>query len=87
MADVDKLIKADKEKKLIKGFKESLKALKAGKADEVFVASSCSDSMKRQLRETSELAKAKLTELNVTAEQLSAQLKKPFTITVLAISK
>jgi len=84
---VDVLIKADKERKLIKGFKESLKALKSGKTTELFVTKSCSDMMKRELKESADLAKIKLTELDVTSEQLSAQLKKPFTITVLAISK
>jgi ribosomal protein L30E len=43
--------------------------------------------MKRQLKEAADMAKAKLTSLDVTSEELSAQLKKPFTITVLAISK
>ena len=87
MASVDDLIKAEKEKKLIKGFKETLRALKSGKAAEAFVTKSGSDSMKRELRETADLAKIKLTELTVSSEELSAQLKKPFTITVLAISK
>jgi|GEM_PF-3322110 len=87
MASVDEMIKADKEKKLIKGFKESLKALRAGKIAELFITKTCPDTMKRSLKEGADMAKVKLTELDVTSEQLSAQLKKPFTITVLAISK
>lgn len=86
MADIDKILKADKEKKLIKGFKETLKAIKLGKTAEVFTTRTCSDIMKRQLRDAAEIAKAKIIELPQTAEELSAQLKKPFTITVLAIS-
>jgi hypothetical protein len=38
------------------------------------------------LKQVVELAKAKLIELPLTAEELSAQLKIPFTITVAAIS-
>ena len=87
MTEVEKLIKADKEKKLIKGLKESLQALKQGKAAEVFVTSACPDTIKREVREMADLSKTKLVELDVTSEQLSAQLKKPFTITVAAISK
>jgi ribosomal protein L30E len=87
MAEIDTLIKADKEKKMISGFKESLKALRSDKVDEIFITKTCPDTMKRQLKETADMAKAKFTELSVTAEQLSAQLKKPFTITVAAISK
>jgi ribosomal protein L30E len=86
MAETDKILKADKEKKLICGFKEALKAIKFGKTNEVFVTRTCSDTMKRQLKDAAELSQIKITELPQTSEELSAQLKKPFTITVLAIS-
>lgn len=82
----DAMLKAQKEKKLIIGFKQSLDALKSGKTHEVFIAKTCSETMKRQLKEAAEIAHAKLTELPQTSEELSAQLKKPFTITVAAIS-
>ena len=85
MAEIDKLIKADKENKLVKGFKESIHVLKLGQAAEVFVTKTCPSEMKRQLKEAAELAKAKIIELNVSSEELSAQLKKPFSITVAAI--
>jgi ribosomal protein L30E len=85
MAETDKILKADKEKKLIKGFKETLEAMKLGKTGEVFVTRTCSDVMRRQLKDAAEITKVKITELPQTAEELSAQLKKPFTITVLAI--
>lgn len=86
MAETDKILKADKEKKLICGFKESLKAIKHGAVAEIFTTRTCSDIMKRQLRDAAELSKIKIIELPQTSEELSAQLKKPFTITVLAIS-
>jgi len=86
MADVDAIIKAQKEKKLVIGFKESLSAVKSGKAQEIFVTKTCSDIMKRQLKGAAEVAKVKLTELTLNSEELSAQLKKPFTITVAVIS-
>jgi ribosomal protein L30E len=86
MADTDKILKADKEKKLICGFKETLKAMKFGTVAEVFATKTCSDIMKRQLKDAAELSKIKITELPQTSEELSAQLKKSFTITVLAIA-
>jgi ribosomal protein L30E len=83
---VDAIIKAQKEKKLIIGMNACLKALKSGKTNDVFITKTCSDIMKRQLKEAAELARVKLTELAQTSEELSALLKKPFTITVAAIA-
>ena len=84
--DITIILKAQKEKKLIIGFSESMKALKSGLTKEVFVTKTCSDALKRQLKDAAEIAKAKITELPQSSEELSAQLKKPFAITVLAIS-
>ena len=87
MADeTDKLLKASKEGKLIIGFNETMRAVKLGHAKEVFMTKSCSDAMKRQLREIAELSKTSISELPITPEALSAQLKKPFNITVAAIA-
>ncbi len=83
---VDAIIKAQKEKKLIIGMNVCLKALKLGKTNDVFITKTCSDVMKRQLKGAAELARAKLTELTQTSEELSALLKRPFTITVAAIA-
>jgi ribosomal protein L30E len=85
MADIDKILKAEKEGKAIFGFKETLKAVKFGEAKEVFITKTFPDRMKRQLKESADLSKIKLIELNLTSEELSAQLKKPFSIAVLAI--
>ncbi|MEM2874124.1 MAG: ribosomal L7Ae/L30e/S12e/Gadd45 family protein [Candidatus Nanoarchaeia archaeon] len=85
-SEIDKILKADKEKLLVKGFKETLKAAKLGNISNIYIAKTCPDVMKRKLQEVAELAKIKLIELPLTAEELSAQLKKPFNITVLAIS-
>ena len=54
-------------------------------AKEVFATKTCSEPMKRQLKEAADLSKASFGELPLTAEALSAQLKKPFNITVAAI--
>jgi ribosomal protein L30E len=87
MADeTDKLLKAAKESKLIVGFNETLKAVKLGNAKEVFMTKSCSEAMKRQLKEAADLSKVSVSELPITSEALSAQLKKPFNITVAAIA-
>lgn len=84
--DVTAILKADKEKKLITGLRESLKALKLGHTHEVFVTKTCSDAMKRQVKDAAQLAGVKVAELSQTSEELSAQLKKPYNITVLAIA-
>ncbi len=83
---VDAIIKAQKEKKLIIGMNECLKALKLGKTNDIFITKTCSDIMKRRLKEAAEVAKAKFVELTQTSEELSALLKKPYSITVIAIS-
>ncbi|MCX6775091.1 MAG: ribosomal L7Ae/L30e/S12e/Gadd45 family protein [DPANN group archaeon] len=84
--ETDKLLKADKEGKLIVGFNETLKAVKLGNAKEVFMTKSCSEAMKRQMKEAADLSKISVLELPITPEALSAQLKKPFNIAVAAIS-
>lgn len=86
MADIDLLVKAQKEKKLIIGMKNCVKALKLGKTNDVFITKTCSDYMKRQLKEAAEIAKAKIIELPQSSEELAAHLKKPYTITVIAIA-
>jgi ribosomal protein L30E len=87
MADeIDKLLKVDKEGKLIIGFNQTLRAVKLGHVKEVVMTKSCSDVMKRQLKEAADLSKVSISELSITSEALSAQLKKPFNITVAAIA-
>ncbi len=86
MSEIDSILKAEKEKKLIVGFKEVLTALKLGQAREVFVTRTCPPVLKKQLGEAAKLSGSKLIDLNLSGEELSAQLKKPFNITIAAIT-
>ncbi len=83
---IERLLKAEKEKRAVYGAKQALALLKSSAAEEVFTASNCAH--------TAEIEKfvalsggVKLTKLSLTSEELSSQLKKSFSIAVAAIKK
>jgi ribosomal protein L30E len=74
------LREALKEKKLVVGTSETIKALKKGNVKEVFVAKNCSDLVKSELKALAEISKVTYTELDIANEELGATCKKPFSI-------
>lgn len=81
----ERLLKAEKEKRVVYGAKQVLTLLKLAGAEEVFVLANSV-----HLAEAERLAALsgiKLTKLDVTNEELSSQLKKLFGITIAAIKK
>ena len=79
--------KAIKEEKAIIGTELTLKNLKLGKLEKVFVSANCPDSMKKDIEYYSKLANVKVEELKQNNEELGSACKKPFFISVLSIRK
>jgi ribosomal protein L30E len=83
----DKILKAEKEGKTIFGVKETTKALRQGELENVFLAATCPEKIQRDLNAIAAVTKISITKLDVNAEELAAQLKKPFVINVVGIKK
>lgn len=78
--EVKKIVK---EKKLYYGADITIRMLKTGKVNEVFVASNCLDRIKRDLRHFCGIANVKLNELEETNEELGSICRKPFSVSVM----
>jgi len=74
------LKKAIKEKTLIIGTDMTLKAIKSGKAKEIFVSVNCPEELKRKVKKYGEISGVAITELEETNEEIGALCKKPFSI-------
>lgn len=74
------LKKAIKEKKLIIGTEETVKAIKKGKAKEVFIAKNCPGLLKRKINNYGKIENITITELEETNEEIGIICKKPFSI-------
>ncbi len=81
----EKILKAEKEKRVVYGTKQVLALLKVMGAESVFVSSNFAEMADAE--RLSAMAGTKLTKLDLTAEEFSSQLKKSFNITAAAIKK
>lgn len=82
--EIEKLLKT---KQLVIGTDRTIKSIKTGKLEKVFVAKNCRNDTKEDLRYYCELSGAKLVELEQNNEELGAICKKPFFISVLSVLK
>lgn len=80
---IENLQKALKEGKLIFGTKESLKAIKTGKAKEVFLAKNVKTEVKEEVEKYAKIEGLKVNILEKDNVELGALCKKPFSISVL----
>ena len=80
---IEALQKAVKEQKLIIGTKESMKAIKNGKAKEVFLSKNVPDDVREEVKKYAEIEGIKVNELDKDNVELGALCKKPFSIGVL----
>jgi len=74
------LKKVLKEGKLKIGTDETLKFLKQGKVEEVFVSSNCSEDIMGRVEKYCELSECKISKLKENSKELGAVCKKPFSI-------
>ena len=73
-----------KDKKVYYGKDITIRMLKTGKIQEVYVASNCPEKIKRDLRHYCNLANVKLNEMEQNNEELGSICKKPFSVSVLS---
>ena len=85
MTNLQNLIKADKDNKAIFGTKKTIKALKNGEVEEIYLASNCPESIKKTLKSLIELNNITMTTLEENNEEFSTACKKPFLISVACI--
>lgn len=87
MGEIDLLLKAIKEKKLLDGAREVKKAILNKNVEAIFIASNCPENLSKELKSLAEINTIKVYELEINADQLAAQLKRPYNSIVLAILK
>mgnify|MGYP001568096991 CR=1 FL=1 len=82
LADLKKGLKEDK---LIIGTERTLKLLRTGKINEIFISSNCKQEVKEDIKHYAKLANVKVTDLKETNEELGLLCKKPFSISVCSL--
>lgn len=73
-----------KKKKPIFGADRTLKEIRSGKVEKIYISKNCRDDIKRDILHYSKLADVKVIELKETNNELGAVCKKPFNISVIA---
>jgi large subunit ribosomal protein L30e len=88
MADEISLIKKLlKTKQLIIGTERTIKKLKTGRLEKVFLAKNCPDETRTDAMYYAELSKTPVIELEQESDELGTVCKKPFQICMLSIEK
>jgi large subunit ribosomal protein L30e len=87
MTNVDDIKKKIKEEKVIIGTERTIKALKLGKVEKVFLTSNCPSDVKEDIEHHAKLAKIKVVKLKQPNVELGVICKKPFPISVLSFKK
>jgi ribosomal protein L30E len=78
------LRKALKEEKLVYGERQTLKLIKLGKTQTVFLAKNCKPSIRETINEYSKHTELNIVELDVDATEIGTICKKEFPISVLS---
>lgn len=84
IAAIRKLLKT---KKLIIGTQRTIKKLKTGKLEKVYLAKNCPDETKEDANYYAQLSNTPVVELEQESDELGTVCKKPFQICVLSIEK
>jgi len=87
MSNIEDIKKKIKEGNVIIGTSRTMKALKLGKAEKVFLTSNCSDDVKEDIEYYGKLSKVKVIKLKQPSTELGVICKKPFSISVLCFKK
>jgi large subunit ribosomal protein L30e len=87
MTNIEDIRKKIKEGKVIIGTSRTIKALKTGKTEKVFLTSNCSEDVKEDIEYYSKLGKVKVVKLRQPSGELGTICKKPFPISVLSFQK
>lgn len=84
IVEIRKLIKEDK---LIVGTDKTLKALKLGKLEKVFISLNCPSEVKATIKHYSKISKTTISQLKYPNDELGIVCKKPYSISILGLSK
>ena len=84
LTELKKLLVAGK---LVLGSARTLKQLKTGKVRQVYLAKNCSKAVREDVQHYARLESVEVTELEFLGDELGAACRKPFSITVLSITK
>ena len=87
MGSLDEIKKNIGKEKMLIGKNQTLRSLKLGKVEKVFLASNCSPSVRKDLEYYCELNKTPLSVLKVPNDELGIVCKKQFAISVLSLLK
>ena len=85
--DIKEIKSLMKTKKLIIGTERTVKNIKLGKIDKVFLSANCSESVEEDINYYKKLGKFKIIKLKYPNDELGALCKKPFLISVLSVMK
>lgn len=85
--NIQEIRNALKKNNLIIGTDKTVKMLKQGKVDKVFVTINCPKQIIEDLNNYTRISKVKLSELNYTNTELGVFCKKQFAISVVSIPK
>ena len=87
LKEIEEIKKALADGNVMIGTERTLKGLKLGKVEKVFVTSNCSADVKEQIEHYAGLAKVKVVMLKQPNDELGALCKKPYAISVLSFVK
>ena len=84
---ITEIREALKKEIVVIGTKDTIKNLKKGKLEKIFLSSNCPKSIKADIISYSKLSKIPVTTLKKSNEEIGTLCKKPFSISVLSILK
>ena len=87
MSDIEEIKKNLKTDKLVMGTEETIKALKAGQAKKVYLASNCKESVQKDITHYCSFENTELVVLEMPNDELGTACRKPFSISVLCMLK
>ena len=74
-------------KDVVLGSEQSIKNLKKGNVEKVFITSNCSTRTKQEIEEYAKIDSVDVSVMDMTNEDLGMLCKKPFSISVLSVIK
>ncbi len=84
ISELKKLLKTDK---IILGTDRTLKLLKLGTADRVFLSSNCPEEVKKDIEYYAKLSNVPLIHLKQPNDELGILCKKPYPVSVLSVTQ
>lgn len=83
MDEIEEIRKMTGEKKIVMGLDRTLKKLRNGKLEKIFLAFNCPIDVKENIKYYGKLRKIKVIELKINNNELGTICRKPFSISVL----